>query len=151
MVVFIKESALDFLSTVIFVNLSGYSFNLSSFLVPRFFYLHINFIIKYSNCNICCNYIFGSNCRSKVYIFLLFLHLCFLGVRNKMHAVVLKSSRYRIFGLIKFFRGSTISQAKQLIDVVVYDIPGVFRFNILYNLLSLSLNFRLSILMSTTA
>ena len=45
--------------------------------------------------------------------------ICFLGVRNKMHAVVLNSSRYRIFGLIKFFRGSTIPQAKQLIDVVV--------------------------------
>lgn len=68
-----------------------------------------------------------------------------------MQELVIKTSRFKLFGFAHFLKNSTLTQAKQLIDLVVYDKPGLFRFTVFYSFLSVSLNYRLTLSLNTTA
>jgi NADH:ubiquinone oxidoreductase subunit C len=75
-----------------------------------------------------------------------------LAIRNNLHELVLKTSRFKLFGFAHFLKDSTLIQAKQLIDLVVSDKPGLlFRFNVFYSFLSINLNYRITLLLNTTA
>jgi NADH:ubiquinone oxidoreductase subunit C len=74
-----------------------------------------------------------------------------LAIRNNLHEIIVKTSRFKLFGFTHFLRDSTIAQAKQLIDLVVYDKPGLFRFTVFYTFLSTSLNYRISLSLNSNA
>lgn len=75
-----------------------------------------------------------------------------LATRNNLHELVLKTSRFKLFGCAHFFKDSTIIQAKQVLDLIVYDKPGLlFRFSVFYSFLSIRLNYRITLLLNTTA
>jgi NADH-quinone oxidoreductase subunit C len=89
------------------------------------------------------------------------VHRCFLTQIKKIiiaaikvtsytrNSLVVKTSRTRLFVLLKFLRGHLLSQYKSLVDIIVYDKPDqVCRFTIIYNLLSLTFNARLQVCIS---
>jgi hypothetical protein len=70
-------------------------------------------------------------------------------IRNNFQEIIFKTHRFKVKGLVHFFKDSTIIQAKQLVDLVVYDKPGIYRFFIVYLFLSISLNLRISLALNT--
>jgi len=64
----------------------------------------------------------------------------------KLNSIYIKTLSKHIYPLFLFFKKHTGSQFKSLVDIVCYDFPGKnYRFSIVYNLLSLDLNYRLKI------
>jgi len=70
-------------------------------------------------------------------------------IRNNFQEIILKIHRFKVKGIVHFFKNSTIIQGKQLIDLVVYDKPGIYRFFVVYLFLSISLNLRINIGINT--
>ena len=86
------------------------------------------------------------------------VHKCFLTQLKKIvvaavkttsytrNSLVVKTSRTRVFVLLQFLRGHLLSQYKTLVDIVVYDrTDRVYRFTIIYNLLSVTFNARMQV------
>jgi NADH-quinone oxidoreductase subunit C len=67
------------------------------------------------------------------------------------NAFVLKTSRFRLLGLLKFLRNHLLYQYRSLVDIVVYDNTATpYRFAVVYNLLSNFFNSRLLVCIYTT-
>jgi NADH dehydrogenase (ubiquinone) Fe-S protein 3 len=66
------------------------------------------------------------------------------------NSLVLKVTRTRLVSALKFLHSHILCQYKSLIDIIVYDTPASkFRFTVIYNLLSLAFNARLSVCVYT--
>jgi NADH:ubiquinone oxidoreductase subunit C len=70
-------------------------------------------------------------------------------IRNNFQEIILKTHRFKVKGVVHFLRDSTIIQGKKLVDLVVYDKPGNFRFFVMYLFLSINLNIRINLGLNT--
>jgi len=58
----------------------------------------------------------------------------------------MKSIASQVYPVVLFFKKNSMCQFKVLSDIVCYDHPGkVYRFSLIYNLLSIDLNYRLKL------
>lgn len=67
-------------------------------------------------------------------------------VQLKKNSLYLKTLKDYIYIILIFLKKHTLGQFKILTDILCYDYPGKkFRFSIVYNLLSLDLNYRIKV------
>jgi NADH:ubiquinone oxidoreductase subunit C len=67
-------------------------------------------------------------------------------VHLKFNNIYIKTLSDYIYVLLLFLKNNTACQFKSLVDIICYDCPGKkYRFSIIYNLLSLDLNYRLKV------
>lgn len=87
-----------------------------------------------------------SNYLKKKYIVFLkcILNMYIKNIRIKSNDIVIQCINESLYSTLLFFNKNTLGQFKLLTDIVCYDCPGKeFRFGLIYNLLSLNLNYRL--------
>jgi NADH:ubiquinone oxidoreductase subunit C len=67
-------------------------------------------------------------------------------IHLKQNTIYMKSIASQVYPVVLFFKKNSMCQFKVLSDIVCYDHPGkVYRFSLIYNLLSIDLNYRLKL------